>query len=355
MRVLCVGDPHYSDRNLVYITALEKKVIEIAKEGKTDIVVIMGDTLDKHRKIDGGLLNRAINFFDEVSKFCPIFVLIGNHDYFDNKQNMTNNHCFYCIKERKGKGKMFIVDKVRNFTFNKHNMSMCFVPYVPNGELEKALIESTSYEVTDNLACVFGHQEIKGCDMGYTESKSGDMWHKSNPMFISGHIHKHHIIGDNVFYVGTAYQTTISEDVIESGEKKGLVMMEIEKKDKDDSKENGKINHRGFEYKYEFIPISIKQRKKSIFNTENYTDYEEESDIEQRIIIEDEREKINAHRKEIDSFFSKQNIYGKVCFKPVYNTTYKQITDRKVNIVKYISEQLDDEQKLLLSEMLKVK
>jgi hypothetical protein len=48
--------------------------------------------------------------------------------------------------------------------------------------------------------------------MGAMISEEGDVWPAEGPLVISGHIHEQQIIGGNIFYVGTPYQTSFAEE-----------------------------------------------------------------------------------------------------------------------------------------------
>ena len=63
-----------------------------------------------------------------------------------------------------------------------------------------------------NASCVFAHQELKNCKMGYIKSIDGDVWEPHRPMCISGHIHERQKVGDNVLYPGSVLSHAFGSD-----------------------------------------------------------------------------------------------------------------------------------------------
>jgi hypothetical protein len=63
----------------------------------------------------------------------------------------------------------------------------------------------------DRPKAIFAHQEFKGVKMGAIESDCGDEWTAEQPFVISGHVHEYQLLGKNIMYVGTPYQTTFAE------------------------------------------------------------------------------------------------------------------------------------------------
>jgi len=181
------------------------------KKIKPDFVVILGDTLHSHEKVDSRCLNLAIKLIDTIRKIKPVFVLIGNHDYIHNKVFLTDQHPFNALKEW---NHVYIIDRPKSF--NLDNKRFVFCPYVEDGRLQEALATlETSIDVVKPKA-IFCHATFKGAilDNGMASEVGENV---DQHFYISGHIHKSGWIGDHVFYPGTPYQTSFGED-----EKKGL-------------------------------------------------------------------------------------------------------------------------------------
>jgi len=201
--VLCIGDQHVQDSNLIDIDMAFKRIIKIVRKIKPTFIVCMGDMLHNHEKISVTPFNRALYFLDELSKLSLTYILIGNHDYKNNTQFLSDNHPFNSLKKWNN---VVVVDKV---IINEHNgLKFCFCPYVYPGRFVEAL--NTNKNKWEICKCIFAHQEFNGCKMGAFISENGDKWDTSYPLVISGHIHEHQII-DNIFYTGSMMQNGFAE------------------------------------------------------------------------------------------------------------------------------------------------
>lgn len=210
MNILCVGDLHFKEKNLVQVDEICEKIVKAVKQVKPNIVVFLGDTLHNHEKFHVLPNNRAIKLFEEVSSITKTFLIIGNHDYMNNGQFLTENHPFVSIKM--WSTDITVVDKVVEYSceIDNEKYQYFFVPYVPPGRFEEAL--NTTKKDWKSANAIFAHQEFYGCSMESIISVKGDKWKSSYPPVISGHIHKSQILDTGVYYVGSASQETYAED-----------------------------------------------------------------------------------------------------------------------------------------------
>lgn len=203
-KILFVGDQHVQVSNLSEIDLLIQKIVSIITENEIEIVILGGDMLHTHERLHTTALNKACEFIDTMRTHARTFVLVGNHDYEGNQQFLTNRHWLNPLKEWDN---VVIVDKVICEYFGD---SKCiFVPYVPPGRFVEAL--NTCSNSWLDAACIFAHQEFKGCKMGAIESIEGDEWLAEYPLVVSGHIHSRQIIGTNIYYSGSAMQHAFGE------------------------------------------------------------------------------------------------------------------------------------------------
>lgn len=206
-QILFIGDVHIKFNNLKEVEILENKIIEL-KENIT-FVVIAGDVLDTHEKINTQLLNKAYNFIQTCRRKAPVYVLVGNHDYINNQQFLTSNHWMNGLKEWDN---IYIVDKPTYYDKGKY----LFMPYVPVGRFIEAL--GVSEEVNGpnfdwkKCICIFAHQEMKNCKMGPIQSIEGDEWDLDWPMLISGHIHERQCVQKNILYPGSVINHSFGND-----------------------------------------------------------------------------------------------------------------------------------------------
>jgi DNA repair exonuclease SbcCD nuclease subunit len=208
-KVLFVGDPHFKIKNIEYISLFTSKILNIVKqEDALDFVVVAGDLLDNHDKIDVEPLNMAVTFLNELCKETKTFVLVGNHDYKNNQQFLTDHHWMNALKQWKN---LTIVDSVE--TYEVQTNKYLFLPYVPPGRFLEAIKSSVDEEYLKSFKAIFAHQEFYGCKMGPIESKNGDKWDESYPLVISGHVHNKQWTQSNIYYPGSAMQHAFGQSV----------------------------------------------------------------------------------------------------------------------------------------------
>jgi DNA repair exonuclease SbcCD nuclease subunit len=78
--VLVIGDVHIKNNNIPGVEILHDKIRKLLKERVPNIIVILGDILHYHEKIDSAQMNVAYNFIRMLKSFCPVYILVGNHD-----------------------------------------------------------------------------------------------------------------------------------------------------------------------------------------------------------------------------------------------------------------------------------
>lgn len=205
MKIIAIGDPHFRVDNIPEVDMFMEKMEEFVKKESPDAIIILGDVLHTHERIHTIPLNKAYEFIQKMSLISPTFVLVGNHDFIQNQQFLTENHWMNSMKFWKN---VWIVDKVIHVKLEGYNFVLC--PYVPNGRFEEALNTLEDFEWNQSN-CIFGHQEFYGCQMGAIVSVEGDQWDLSFPNVVSGHIHSRQKVQENVYYPGSALQHAFGE------------------------------------------------------------------------------------------------------------------------------------------------
>lgn len=199
-KVLFMGDIHIKHNNVSQLEKMMAKLPSLADKN-ISFVVVSGDVLDTHEKIDSQLMNRAYNLVRELRKLAPTYVIVGNHDYINNRQFLTDNHWMNGMKEWKD---VYVVDTptiVQN--------DFILVPYVAPGRFVEALDRIPDWK---DKGCIFAHQEFRGCKMGAMESMDGDEWNPAWPSVISGHIHERQSPQKNVYYPGSVLNHAFGYD-----------------------------------------------------------------------------------------------------------------------------------------------
>lgn len=192
IKILVFGDPHAKINNLKQFIPFRKKSIKLAKKINPRFIVVLGDTMNDHDIIKGYAYNEAIIFLKELKKIAYTYVLIGNHDMYQQTDFMNEDHCFLALKEW---SRLEIVDSTITDFFGQFKFT--FVPFVPNGRFLEALDRSDNWRDSD---IIFAHQDFDGHSLSqYTD---GDTW-KEKELVVSGHIHGYQsILGNKVKNIG---------------------------------------------------------------------------------------------------------------------------------------------------------
>jgi hypothetical protein len=226
-RVFVIGDPHFREGCVRDMELFIEETLRIIGENKAraDRIVVLGDVMDRHGILHQKPYHQSCRFLIELSKILPTICLIGNHDFDIPSKYLPENHPY----------KVMTWTKIPNLTIiDKPQLidGVFYTPYVPPGMFNRAIQDVTGegdgWEslVRENIGLVFAHQEFLGCQMGRLKSESGDPWPQDNygkvPFVVSGHIHDHQLVGENILYVGTPVQVNYGEGV-----KKGICILTI--------------------------------------------------------------------------------------------------------------------------------
>lgn len=198
MKILCIGDPHIRLESLHLIDLMMERIQQ--HDLQPTVIVVLGDVLHTHERLHTTALNYAVKFVDFLATIAPTYVLVGNHDYCNNSQFLTENHWMNALKTRPN---IHIVDKVTPIG----SYGLC-VPYVPVGRFQEALDTIDDWQ---DRKVIFAHQEFRGCHMGAIVSQEGDPWSTNLPFVISGHIHSNETLPEGVYYPGSSIQHAFGE------------------------------------------------------------------------------------------------------------------------------------------------
>lgn len=204
-KAFLIGDLHYQKNTVPEDKSNIPNIVKAAATSEPDFIVILGDSLDDHEKVDVQASNVLCELIKQLKRIAKVYILVGNHDYINNKQFLTENHH---LNVYKGWKRIVIVDKpimkkIKGKTF-------VFCPYTEPGRFREAL--ETLDEVWEVADAVFCHQEIKGASLNERQkiSSKGDVWSGKYPPLFSGHIHKSQII-KNIHYPGSSKQVNFGE------------------------------------------------------------------------------------------------------------------------------------------------
>lgn len=203
-----IGDPHFKKEKIQESEEMAEKCANLIEKLKPTFVVILGDTLHRHEIADNAPFVSVYYFLERITKTAHVYILIGNHDYVNNSQFLTDKHFFLPYKKWEN---VTIVDHPILLEYDNFSFAMC--PYVPPGRFKEALDELIKEGSTwDIVDCIFAHQEFRNCSFGAKKSEIGDDWDENFPPVISGHIHDAQQVGENIYYVGTPRQHSFGEN-----------------------------------------------------------------------------------------------------------------------------------------------
>ncbi len=202
--VLTIGDPHFRIDNLEDVSTFIARIELLLIEASPTFIVVLGDLLHNHERVHTTVMNKAYTFIDTLRKYAPTYVLVGNHDYINNSQFLSNHHWMNGLKKWNN---VHIVDSGMVLHEGGNKFIMC--PYVFPGRFEEAL--SIIDPDWKSARAIFCHQEFYGCKMGAVVSIEGDKWKADYPFCVSGHIHNKQRVGENIFYTGSSIQHAFGE------------------------------------------------------------------------------------------------------------------------------------------------
>jgi DNA repair exonuclease SbcCD nuclease subunit len=202
MKILLIGDPHFKNNNTRDTECMVERILEIARNESPDLIVNLGDTLDRHETVHISPLLRSVYFMKELKKIAYTAMIIGNHDRPKNTTFLTNEHAFTALAEWPS-DEFLLVDSVE--IINCQDYKIVLVPYVSPGRFEEALqtCPNALDPAPDLILC---HQEFLNAKMGPITSTEGDPWSLEYPLVISGHIHDYDHLQENIIYIGTPIQ-----------------------------------------------------------------------------------------------------------------------------------------------------
>jgi len=209
LNVLCIGDVHIQTNNTtdikLFMTKLENYIQK--NSDNIDLIILMGDILHTHERLHTIPFNIANELFNNLSKLKPLYVLVGNHDYINNSQFLTQNHWMNCFKNENNN--INIIDNVIHLNIKNKDIVLC--PYVSDGKFTQALDTINNCFDWKKADCVFGHQLLDGVKMGAILTENVEKWDNSYPLLVSGHIHDKQTPQNNLYYTGSCMQHAFGE------------------------------------------------------------------------------------------------------------------------------------------------
>ena len=217
---IALGYPNKVDKwHKVHEQYFRDFLIPTLKEKATpdDIIIHLGDLFDNRNIIPINLMNFALDVVEEMSRICPLHIIVGNHDSWAKSASEINT-----IRPFKYIPNVFIYDKTTKIEHQGVNLLM--MPYIHH---KKEQID----EILNNKDCeyLFCHSDLNGCRMHLTSvahknlNKIDVKDFSSFKKVYSGHIH---IVqrNKNFTFVGSNFQM----DRNDMGDQKGIFVLDLE-------------------------------------------------------------------------------------------------------------------------------
>lgn len=205
MLFLIVGDCHFTLTNELRTNILHQKILQVIIQHKPKYIVLLGDLLDKHEKIDLNPFNRVQKMIKDIHELnVEIFILIGNHDISGPNEYMTDVHAFNPFKQWNN---VHVIDRCTLF---EREINFVCCPYIPNGRFLEALDDCNITERISEVQLLFCHSEFTGTKINKLSKSKCDTYPENYPLNIAGHLHDEERIG-NLYYIGTPMQHSFSE------------------------------------------------------------------------------------------------------------------------------------------------
>lgn len=322
MKLLIIGDPHFQVKNVLDIELFHTKIKEQLDTQTYSYIIILGDILHDHDRLNTIPMNMAYNFIRMCKSYAKTICLVGNHDLINNREFLSTNHWMNGMKEWDN---VEIIDTTKTF----EDLFVC-VPYVEPGRFRDALSRVSDWK---RYKLIFAHQEMQGCKMGALISEEGDEWDEEDAMLISGHIHENQWVGKNVYYPGSCLQHSygeshhkviaeydtdtkqINEIEIQTTRKKTIYkdISEFKKMNVDDITENTKIvvsgEHKDF-MQFKKTKKYKEMKKENIKIVYKYKGSDEIAKNEQEVNFDTRLDEIVMSKKNISLEKDYKNIIG---------------------------------------------
>jgi len=207
MKILRVGDPHITVRNIKEAEKLIEFIYDVAWKNQVKRVEFMGDLFHTHAVVRVEVLDFWKTTFEKFKESnIPVVALVGNHDQPGSKEKEQEMNSLQVFK-----GLATIVDEPMMID------NIGYVPYMSDYDL---LIERCTWlDQQGARKLLIAHQTFAGAqyENGFYAPDGLDPKFICQEAIISGHIHKSQQVG-KCFYTGTAKWDTMSD----ANEEKGI-------------------------------------------------------------------------------------------------------------------------------------
>lgn len=210
MKILRVGDPHITVRNLEEAEKLIDFIFIQANTHNVDRIEFLGDLMHTHAVIRVEVLDFWKKALDKLA-YYEVNILVGNHDQPGSKEKEQEMNALNVLKSA-------AVSVINKPTIDE---GIAYIPYMS----DHAAFLKAAQDLYDQGATklLVAHQTFTGAtyENGFYAEDGIDPILVPQETIISGHIHKQQQIG-KCFYPGTPKWDTMSD----ANENKGIWLFE---------------------------------------------------------------------------------------------------------------------------------
>lgn len=209
VKAIVLTDTHLNQNNIVQNLDIYKQAIHLAKKYNLDKVLHGGDIFDARK----GQTDSLLKIFEEILDMfheneITLVAIPGNHDKSDYKSDVS-----YLDPYKHHPG----FNLLRSGGFAEENIFM-FPYFLEDGTFETLLKEEVqkNYKKISKDTILITHVAVNGVknnDGSQIENNvKPNLFSKFKSVLI-GHYHNKSTIGQNIFYIGSAFQHNFGEDV----------------------------------------------------------------------------------------------------------------------------------------------
>lgn len=222
MRLLCTSDSQAERSNLDLCEIALEELLRAADKYKPDAIVHAGDLKDPYSPVDVPVYNFWVRATQRIVRAgWDFYCNLGNHDRIS--QSLDSRNWFPVLRAAGAKA-------ITKPTVKKIGDGyVAFCPFTANRAEEYEWYKQLALEIKSYTAgprVLIFHGEVAGADMGAITSlgiEPKDMYYSEYDICLGGHLHKHHHVSDNIWYIGSPF----CQDWSEANDRKGILYVEI--------------------------------------------------------------------------------------------------------------------------------
>jgi exonuclease SbcD len=224
MRILHIGDIHFSRKNAPELDVVIPEILKIAHKKKPDLIVCTGDVFDKVEPLTSPVVRVAIAFFRVLSNFAPVVIVRGTPSH-DGIHGLDFLSSVATVVEYDSVFSLF--GDLSNWDagcgwarYTVDGLSILFVPSFPKNASDELILGVK--DAAKNSTIMFSHGSISGAvnehgvpvDLFDVEWDIQELKSIGPRLIGMGHIHKPQILSNDpiIYYAGSVGRFHFGEE-----------------------------------------------------------------------------------------------------------------------------------------------